>query len=232
MATSSRFRAWPITEAAALESMLREMGLRVPASGEYLVPPFSPRLHTHLSVVHWLYAADPSRRRAEIDGTRPDGNGTCLSDALFNCISAMGVAVEKEAALSIMPEEGGDANLYDAEQFVLSLGLVMVMRDDLMRRKGGPELALFNVISGFFVVCLAIYRDGKDTDNHALAFRADKGQLLDNYKYHKIPQLEPDDKESKEAARAVFMHNFKGASKIIITQIYEISAGAKRAKSL
>eukprot|EP01044_Picomonas_judraskeda_P000063 COSAG03_NODE_3_length_28214_cov_23.750987_16_plen_201_part_00 len=82
MATSSRFRAWPITEAAALESMLREMGLRVPASGEYLVPPFSPRLHTHLSVVHWLYAADPSRRRAEIDGTRPDGNGTCLSDAM------------------------------------------------------------------------------------------------------------------------------------------------------
>ena len=158
--------------------------------------------------------------------------GTCLSDALFNCISAMGVAVEKEETLSIMPKEGGDANLYDAEQFVLSLGLVMVMRDDLMNAKGGPELALFNVISGFFVVCLKIYRDGKDTDNHALAFRADKGQLLDNYKYHKIPQLEPDDKESKEAARAVFMHNFKGASKIIITQIYEISAGAKRAKSL
>ena len=27
-----RFRAWPITETAALEPMLREMGLRVPAS--------------------------------------------------------------------------------------------------------------------------------------------------------------------------------------------------------
>jgi len=29
---SMRFRAWPITETAALEPMLREMGLRVPAA--------------------------------------------------------------------------------------------------------------------------------------------------------------------------------------------------------
>jgi hypothetical protein len=42
--------------------------------------------------------------------------------------------------------------------------------------------------------------------------------------------LEPNDKASKEAARAVFICGFPGASKILITQIYELSTGAKRAK--
>ena len=149
---------------------------------------------------------------------------TCLPDAIFNALSAMGVSVSKEETLSIMPSDGGDARVIDASNFMEARGLVMKMRSDLMRETGGPELALFNVLTGVFIVCLSIFRqDNLPNDNHTLVFRADTGQLLDNYRWHSIATLEPKDKETKEAARKVFMHGFKGARRILIGRIYEIS---------
>ena len=113
-----------------------------------------------------------------------------------------------------------------ADEYVRKFGLTLKRVTKDFNGPGGLELQLLQraaAAAGSFVVQLRVTYDNYDRapDLHAVAF--DGFSIKDNHKYTKVKLLEPSDRASKEAARAVFSSLMPGL-KVQVSNVYALQS--------
>ena len=168
-----------------------------------------------------------------VDGTKH----TCIQDALCVVARHLGVGVSKTQiyAALVDPISGQEAEIasvvcHAREQLGLDVRcLTHGSSDSLARRTGGIEYNTLQLVSGAYIIVLnAILEDG-NVERHAMAYLADFkhpayrghfGALVDNDPRVDIRFLQPSDRASVQAARAVFNGLFWTAKRVAITSVW------------
>ena len=150
-------------------------------------------------------------------------NRSCLPDATWNAapdtLQLHGVTYE--GLKSCMPDEG-DTSTASIDTHLRQFGLVLTpVSSQFLGVKGGAELALLQRGSGAFVVQLRITTDNSDKkpDLHFVSF--DGRFVKDNSRTAKVKEIEPADRATPPAARAVFNSLFPGL-KVVISAVYQL----------
>ena len=150
-------------------------------------------------------------------------NRSCLPDATWNAapdtLQLHGVTYEGLKAC--MPDEG-DTTTASIDTHLRQFGLVLApVSSQFLAVKGGAELALLQRGSGAFVVQLRITTDNSDKkpDLHFVSF--DGRFVKDNARTAKVKEIEPADRTTPAAARAVFNSLFPGL-KVVISAVYQL----------
>ena len=150
-------------------------------------------------------------------------NRSCLPDATWNAapdtLQLHGVTYE--GLKSCMPDEG-DTSTASIDTHLRQFGLVLTpVSSQFLGVKGGAELALLQRGSGAFVVQLRITTDNSDKkpDLHFVSF--DGRFVKDNSRTAKVKEIEPADRATPAAARAVFNSLFPGL-KVVISAVYQL----------
>ena len=150
-------------------------------------------------------------------------NRSCLPDATWNAapdtLQLHGVTYEGLKAC--MPDEG-DTTTASIDTHLRQFGLVLApVSSQFLAVKGGGEMALLQRGSGAFVVQLRITTDNSDKkpDLHFVSF--DGRFVKDNARTAKVKEIEPADRTTPAAARAVFNSLFPGL-KVVISAVYQL----------
>ena len=124
---------------------------------------------------------------------------------------------------SIMPSDGSDPNLDDAKKLVEREGFSLMVRREFYMN----PLALLKTRAGFYIVKLvASYDDGRNDDEHFIAYDAPSGLLIDNDQNKKIIEVEDTDRSTKRKALLCFKDFFYNPVSTKITGVYELTLSA------
>ena len=154
---------------------------------------------------------------------------TCLPDALYNALAAVINFFNIDMRLSlvnfrsIMPSDGSDPNFGDAKKLVEREGFSLTMR----REFDMNPLALLKTRAGFYIVKLVTgYDDGRNDDEHFIAYDAPSGLLIDNCKKTRIVEVEDTDRSTKKKALQCFKNIFVKPVSTKIVGVYELTLAA------
>ena len=156
--------------------------------------------------------------------TQKKNEHTCLEDAVYNALLALGENVNLDGVRS-MYNRTTNTPFPVATEFLhknYKRTMSRVTKEFLL--KGGIPFSILQQKNGLFILQLAITynNEDKEPDFHCVFYNATKGCILDNQQNSKVVYIEDSDRISVQAARDVFgavARNFK----VQIQNVYKIS---------
>ncbi len=147
---------------------------------------------------------------------------TCVQDALYQNLVALGFAVTIDEVRNIHPSDENCPYSVAQEYVKKKYNLTLKRVTSTFKVKGGEELALLQRRTSYLVQVLVF--DGEDPatapDNHCIFYNG--SEILDNQRSAKVIVIEESDRQDSKSARAVFqaIDNRRNVRIAIVYQLY------------
>ena len=144
----------------------------------------------------------------------------CLPVAVYYGLRRSGIEVSLDHVCSMYSTDG-NTTFSVAQEYVKQFGLTLERVTKDFKVKGGEALAILKKRSGLYIVQLLLTFDNNDKfpDKHCVFYNG--SELMDNQKYSKMIEIEERDRESSEAARAVF-NAIAPTLKVQVSNVYQL----------